>query len=171
MRIIRWLDDYLEYVLSVLFYLYLTLIIFIEVVRRYVFDAATTWGEETAVYAFVWMTYIAAAKVAKERSHLSVDILVGRMGRHGKFVSAMISDVCFFILAAVVFYYSLVTIPSSIQYGQTMLGVDLPIALATASVPVGWLLVIVRVVQRSVKTIREYTSGQDIQAVGENVGE
>ena len=171
MRIIRWLDEYLEYTLSFLFYLYLTLIIFIEVVRRYAFDSSSSWGEETAIYAFIWMTYIAAAKAAKDRSHLSVNILVMRMGRRGKFAADMLSDVCFFVLAAVVFYYSVIPIPSSIAYGQTMLGVDLPIALATVGVPIGWFLVMVRVVQRSVKTIRDYTSGHDIQVPSQAAGE
>lgn len=170
-RAFRWADERLEYTLSFLFYVYLTAIIFIEVVRRYVFNDSSSYGEETAIYAFIWMTYIAAAKGVKDRSHLAVTILVDRMGRRGRFAMAMLSDVCFFVLALVVLYYSLVAVSQSIEFGQNMRGVNLPMWLATVSVPFGWLLIMVRVVQRSVATIRAYVRGQEIQAAGSDVAE
>lgn len=171
MRVLAWLDQRLEYTLSFLFYSYLASIIFIEVVRRYVFNASSSWGEETAVYAFIWMTYIAAARGVKQRSHLSVSILVDRLGRRGKFASMLLSDVCFFALAVVVFYYSLILIPQSIEFNQTMRGLNLPIALATAGVPIGWFLIAVRVVQRSVVTVKAYRRDEEIQTAGMEMGE
>lgn len=159
MKVLKWMDDNLESYLSFLFYFYLTMVIFIEVVRRYIFNSSSTWGEETAIYAFIWMTYIAAAKGVKERTHLSVDVLVRLMGRRGKLFSLILSDVCFFILAATIFYYSLSPIGMNIEYGQTMMGVNLPMALATVAVPFGWLLIMVRVIQRFIKTIKTYRKG------------
>lgn len=170
-RTLRWIDERLEYTLSFLFYVYLTAIIFIEVVRRYVFNDSSSYGEETAIYAFIWMTYIAAAKGVRERSHLSVSILVDRMGRRGKFAVAMLSDVCFLILALVVLYYSLVAVSQSVEFGQTMRGTRWPMWLALVSVPFGWSLIIVRVVQRSIETIKAYGRGQDIQTTGADVSE
>jgi C4-dicarboxylate transporter DctQ subunit len=166
LRVLKWVDEYIEYTLSFLFYFYLTSIVFIEVVRRYFFNASSSWGEETAVYAFVWMVYIAAAKGVKERSHLSIDILVRHMGRRGKLMVDILSDLCFFILGAVIFYYSLISVLHSIELGQTMRGLNLSIAWATVGVPVGWFLIMVRVVQRFVKTIRAYARGEDIHTAG-----
>ena len=171
LRAFRWVDERLEYTLSFLFYVYLTAIIFIEVVRRYVFNDSSSYGEETAIYAFIWMTYIATAKGVKERSHLAVTILVDRMGRRGKFAAAMLSDVCFFTLAVVVFYYSAIALSQSIQFDQTMRGLNLPMWLAIVSVPFGWLLITVRVVQRSTKMIRAYVRGEDIQTAGSDIAE
>lgn len=171
MRALRWVDERLEYTLSFLFYAYLTAIVFIEVVRRYIFNDSSSWGEETAVYAFIWMTYIAAAKGVKERSHLSVSLLVDRMGRRGKFAAAMLSDVCFLILALVVLYYSIVAVGQSIEFGQVMRGVSLPMWLAGIGVPFGWFLVTFRVVQRSIATIRDFSSGQEVQTPGGDISE
>lgn len=171
LRAFRWIDDYLEYTLSFLFYVYLTAIIFIEVIRRYILNDSSSWGQETAIYAFIWMTYIATAKGVKERTHLSVTILVDRFGRNGKFATAMLSDVCFFVLAAVVFYYSAVALSQSIEFGQTMRGVRLPMWLALVGVPLGWLLIMFRVVERSVKMIRAYIRGEEIDTAGANISE
>lgn len=171
LRTFKWVDERLEFTLSFLFYVYLTAIIFIEVVRRYLFNDSSSYGEETAIYAFIWMTYIATAKGVKERSHLAVTILVDRFGRNGKFATAMLSDVCFFVLAAVVFYYSAIALSQSVEFGQTMRGVNLPMWLALVSVPFGWLLIMFRVVERSAKMIRAYIRGEDIQTLGTDVAE
>jgi TRAP-type C4-dicarboxylate transport system permease small subunit len=168
---LRWLDQRLEFTLAFLFYFYLTSIMFIEVIRRYAFNASSSWGTETAIYAFIWMTYIAAAKGVKERSHLSVSILVDRFGRRGKFATAMLSDVCFLILAVVILYYSSVAVLQSAELGQNMQGADLPIWLASVSVPFGWFLVSIRVVQRSVGTIKSYLSGQSITTSDSDIAE
>lgn len=163
MNIVKWFDERLEYTLSFLFYSYMTSIIFIEVIRRYFLNSSSSWGEETAVYAFIWMAYIAAARGVKDRSHLSVDILVSHLRGRSKLAVNILSDLCFFSLAVVIFYYSLLSVQRSIEFGQTMRGIDLPIALALVAVPSGWLLIMVRVVQRSIRTITAYANEEDIQ--------
>lgn len=170
-RVVRWVDERLEYTLAFLFYVYLTAIIFIEVFRRYFLNDSSSYGEETAIYAFIWMTYIATAKGVKERSHLAVTVFVDRMGRRGKFAMSMLSDVCFFVLAVVVFYYSVVAMAQSVEFGQTMRGLNWPMWLALIGVPFGWFLIMVRVVQRSIKTIKAYRQDEDIQTTGSDVAE
>ena len=90
-KCLKWLDQRLEFWLGFLLYAYLAGIIVIEVFRRYVLSAASTWGEETAIYAFIWMSYVAAAKGVRSRSHLAVDTLRDRMPRIGKFCAYVIS--------------------------------------------------------------------------------
>jgi len=67
----------------------MTIIIGVEVFRRYVLGASSTWGEETAIYAFVWMTYIAAAHRVRGRKHLSVELLRNKMNRTQKFCALL----------------------------------------------------------------------------------
>ena len=169
MRVFKLLDDYVENFLSFLFYLYILAIVFIEVIRRYVFHASSSWGEETAVYAFVWLAYIAAARGVKERSHLSVDLLDRWKGRRGKLVTYIASDVCFFALALLIVYYSALFVGSQITYGQSMSGINLPIALASVAVPVGWSLIMFRVFQRFIKTLNVYAKGEDLHETSELV--
>lgn len=159
MKILKWLDDNIEKYLSFLFYIYLTLIIFIEVIRRYVFNSSSTWGGETAVYAFIWMTYIAMAKGVKTRSHLSVDIVFRKLNRVGQFFILVLSDFCFLVLAVTVFYFSIGPIGSSIEFNQTMMGLNIPLAIALVAVPIGWGLVIYRIIQRFVNTVKDFRSG------------
>ena len=106
-KCLNWLDQHIEFWLGFFLYAYLAGIIVVEVFRRYVLNAASTWGEETAIYAFIWLSYIAAAKGVRSRRHLAVDTLRDRMPRIGQFCAYVLSDLCFFTLAAIVVYYSL----------------------------------------------------------------
>ena len=59
----------------VLTYSYFCLIILIEVIRRYAFGDSSAWGEMTARYAFVYMTYAAAAEGIRQKKHIRVDLI------------------------------------------------------------------------------------------------
>ena len=160
--LLRLVNDKIEFWLVSLFYAYMTIIIAVEVFRRYALGASSTWGEETAIYAFIWMTYIAAAHRVRGRKHLSVELLRSRMNRTQKFCALVLSDVCFLILALAIIYYSIVIVQTNIEYEQNMLGVDLPMALATVGVPIGWGLIAIRVVERFLTTLHQFRMGQSL---------
>lgn len=164
-RAMRWLDQHVEYWLSFFFYSFLTLIIVIEVFRRYALNSSSIFGEEFARYAFIWLAYVATSRGVRNRTHLSIDMLRDRFGRSGKFVLYLFSDVCFLTLAVVVVYTSAQFVIGGIRFDQRFTGSDLPLWLATSAVPVGWSLVCLRVVQRSVALVRTYRSGAPLGAL------
>lgn len=165
LKALKWLDKNAEKYLSFLFYFYLFSIIFVEVLRRYLFDSSSTWGEETAIYAFLWMTYIAAAKGVKDRTHLSISIVVRYFNKKARFLTLLLSDVLLLVLSVVILIFSLVTIKMTVEFGQQMLGVQLPMWLAMASIPFGWSLIIIRTVQRSLITIKRYMNNEPIDSL------
>lgn len=161
-QLVAWLDKNAEYWLSFFFYSFLTLIIVIEVFRRYALNSSTSYGEEYARYAFVWLAYIATARGVRNRSHLSIDMLRERFGRTGRFVLYLFSDFCFLALALVIVYTSTQFVAGGIKFDQRFTGSDMPLWLATSAVPVAWLLVCLRVVQRSLALVRAYRSGEPL---------
>ncbi len=160
----RLLDSKIEFYLNFLFYAYLTSIIIIEVFRRYVLDSATSYGEETARYAFIWLAYVAAARGVKNRNHLSIEIVRHMLGRTGKFALLMLSDFCFMALALIVVVTSIQFVVTNIQYDQMFTGADLPLWLATSAVPVAWTLIAIRVLQRNIATIGDFRAGRPMEA-------
>jgi C4-dicarboxylate transporter DctQ subunit len=57
----------------------MTLLTFVQVVLRYVFDSPSSWLDEFAVLAFAWMTLIGAAVLQRTDSHLSIDLAVKKL--------------------------------------------------------------------------------------------
>ena len=51
------------------------IIMFVQVVARYGFDAPLPWPEELATLLFSWLIFLGAATVQRTDSHLSVDTL------------------------------------------------------------------------------------------------
>lgn len=164
MRTLKWLDNNLEFYVNFVLYSLLTIVIVTEVFRRYVLDAATSYGEEVARYTFIWLAYFAAARGVKNRTHLSIDLVRELFGRTGKFALFMLSDVCFLILSLVIIWTGSRFVMTTIEFDQNFTGIDLPLWLAVSSIPVGWTVIAFRVVQRNILTIAAYRRGDPMRA-------
>ena len=55
-----------------------------QVIARFVFASPFSWAEELAVLVFAWITFIGAAAVQRNDSHLSIDTLRGRLPPRGR---------------------------------------------------------------------------------------
>lgn len=155
MRLLRWLDRKGEDVVGLVLYLYIAIVMFAEVVSRYFFNRSSAWGEETAVYAFIWLAYLAAAGPARQRMHLNFDFLVGRLRGRAKTAALLLADACFLGLALIMVITSIPPVRDALDYGLVMKGIDLPMALASLAIPVGWALIALRIVQRAIILLRD----------------
>jgi TRAP-type C4-dicarboxylate transport system permease small subunit len=59
---------------------------FVQVIARFVFSAPIVWAEEFAVLMFAWITFLGAAAVQADDSHLSIDTLRGALPPRGRAV-------------------------------------------------------------------------------------
>jgi TRAP-type C4-dicarboxylate transport system permease small subunit len=55
----------------------------VQVVARFVFAAPYSWAEELAVLLFAWITFLGAAAVQRDDSHLSIDTLRSQLSPRG----------------------------------------------------------------------------------------
>ncbi|SDE81358.1 2,3-diketo-L-gulonate TRAP transporter small permease protein YiaM [Sporomusa acidovorans DSM 3132] len=54
-------------------------IIFVQVIARYAFSNSLTWSEEVGRYLFVWMTFLGTALAVRNKAHVALDVLVGKL--------------------------------------------------------------------------------------------
>jgi TRAP-type C4-dicarboxylate transport system permease small subunit len=71
----------------------MVLMVFGNVVLRYVFNSGLTVSEELSRYFLVWLTFLGAIVTFKDNAHLGVSSMVERLSRKGKVVCAAISHV------------------------------------------------------------------------------
>jgi C4-dicarboxylate transporter DctQ subunit len=165
------IDENIEKWLITATYSYFCLIILVEVLRRYVFGATSVWGEMTARYAFVILVYVAVAAVARTRDHIRIDIVPKMLGPRGRLYLYLYFDCLYLILAVLVVWYSLQVMKLQVDTNTLMTGFDVNMAFAYAALPLGWGLLIYRVLQRFAQTLRSYLLHRDVPLGGGGFGE
>ncbi len=57
----------------------MTVLIFMQVIFRYVFKESLSWSEELARYMFIWLTFIGASIATREKTHINVATFVSNI--------------------------------------------------------------------------------------------
>ena len=82
----------------------MVVMVFGNVVLRYLFDTGIDVSEELSRFFFVWLTFIGAVVVGRENAHLGVETLVSKLGDNGRKVCMILSDIFVIICCAVFFW-------------------------------------------------------------------
>ena len=69
----------------------MTIITFVNVIARYVFNSNVLWAVEGTVYLFAWLVLIGAAHCIAITAHLGVDAVINLFGKTGKRIAALIA--------------------------------------------------------------------------------
>ncbi|MBO9354478.1 TRAP transporter small permease subunit [Bordetella petrii] len=85
----------------VLLLVFMVVVVFGNVVLRYVFHSGIAAIEELSRYAFVWSTFIGGVVVMRQNGHLTFDSLVRRLGPTGQAVCRLCCHFLVILVAAV----------------------------------------------------------------------
>ncbi len=128
-------------------YAYFCSIILIEVVRRYAFGDSSPWGEMTARYAFVYLTYVAASEGIRQGRHIRIDLLPNALSGVAAKLLRLYIDGLILLLAAFIIYFSIELMGIQWSVGIVMGAADVNMAFAQAALPLGWTLIVIRLLQ------------------------
>lgn len=104
----------------------MSIIVFFNVVARYVFAKAFPWTEEISLFMFTWIIFIGALLAFKRHRHLGIDLLINVLPVIGRKVAALLSNIlvgcCLLVLleGGVNYYFQTVIWPApatQIPYG------------------------------------------------------
>ncbi|PZE20659.1 TRAP transporter small permease [Paenibacillus xerothermodurans] len=70
----------------------MAILVFGNVVLRYLFNSGITWSEEMARFLFIWLVLFGSVIALKQNEHLGVDMLVKRLSKPLKTVIYIISN-------------------------------------------------------------------------------
>lgn len=137
-----------EKMIGGLFLLAIIILSFIQVVSRKL-GYSLAWSEEYALLCFVWFGYLGASACALEGKHLKVGFLLERLPRRMSvaltlFLNLLWLTVNVFIGLAAYHY----TAHAYFRHSTTII-TKTPYWIVIAAVPVGLLLMSLRIIQRS----------------------
>ncbi len=141
----------------------MTAIIFIEVIRRFMFNEQSAWSTTIPIYLFLWLAWMGASYNTQKRSHLRFTEMRERLSYRGQFACLILDAVLWFIMGAVVIYFSVEQVYISYDNFSIVQGTDDVMQwwfyLAT---PMAWALLLVRVTQNFVGDCRDFKAGRPL---------
>ena len=99
----------------------MVLLVFGNVLLRYLANSGITVSEELSRWLFVWMTFLGAIVAVKENGHLGTDLLVGRLGPSGK-------KVCLALAETLMLYCCWLIFSGSLTQARLSLDVEAPVS-------------------------------------------
>ena len=142
------------------FYVILVVTMAVEVIRREIFSYSSVWGEEIVRYSFIYLAWIAAAAAVRERAHIRIDVLFHYVPTRVKALLYIFGDLAMLFVAVLAFYWSLETVQVSVKYGSVTDGLRLPKFWFLLAVPIGFALVLLRLVQSIFRDVRDLVQGR-----------
>ncbi len=162
----RWLE-YLEEGLVIVLMAAMTVVTFMQVVARYVFNYSFVWALELTGVMFAWLIFIGMSYGVRVGAHIGVDVAVKALGpKPARIVGS--------IAAALCIVYALIVTWGGYQYVSKMYDVgilmqDIPIAqwIPRLVVPLGFALLAFRFAQ----VLWRLASGQEVHLLGDEAQE
>jgi len=134
----------------------MSLIVFAQILSRFIFHASLSWSEEITRYLLVWTTFFGGAYCVRQGAHVGIEAFTMLLPKKAKKILAIVVMVGTIFLCAVIFKFGINLVTSLFSRNQLSPAMRIPIAYAYLAVPVGVGLFIVRYIQNIIIAIRDF---------------
>jgi TRAP-type C4-dicarboxylate transport system permease small subunit len=143
-----------EEILLVAFIATTVILIFVQVVMRYVFNHSLAWTEELARYLFIWESWIGISIGAKRGKHIKIELLTNVMkGKPLAFVLTL-ADLFTLFFIVVLIYYGAELTDKVLAMTTRSSALRIPMWMIYASLPVGCGFMGIRVISDIIVRLR-----------------
>lgn len=117
--------------------LFTALLLFVNVVLRYVFKSSTSWAEELIRYLMIWITFVGGSVCVRKGAHIRMDFLMTLLPSwsHKWLDSAVYALAAAFCAALTLYGVKLVLF--TIKLKQTSPALCIPMWIPYLAVPIG----------------------------------
>lgn len=130
--------------LVIIFFIYMVLAVFYQVLGRYIFNYKLGIAAETATYSQIWMVLLASGVAMRKNMHVGVDILLRKL-------SLKYQKIIIFFTSSVSIIFLLMALKGTVKlilvgYESTSPALGIPMWIPYMSVPIGIIYIILELV-------------------------
>ncbi len=125
----------------------MVMINFGNVISRYFIHASWSFSEEIMVTLFIYNTFFGVSEAFKRGAHLGFTVLLDLFPLRTRKIFILIIHVFSAIMLVLLIRYGIQMVLEEIHYRQTTPALGLPAWIQSLSVPLGSLLILVRIYQ------------------------
>ena len=148
MKLLNWLDKYVEELLMIILLILMTLIMGVQVCSRYMFNNSLSWSEEVTRYLFIWSGFISISYCTKKCISIKIEQFVEAFPKKGRAIFKIINHTIELIFFFYLMPFSILYLKSSIESGQVSPACGIPMYLVQSAPLIGFSLAIIRIIQR-----------------------
>ena len=158
-KVLDGINIFIEYLMGILM-LVLVAIVFMEVVRRYVFNDPTHWASETCRFILIWLTFTGASIVTRLSAHLTMGFTIHRFINPSlsKIIKIFTAAVVAFVMIVLTYYSTKVTMMTGYR-SAPMTG--MPMYIPWSALPINAALMSIYMVAQVVKLF--FTPGEALR--------
>ncbi len=162
----KFIDNFEEY-FCVWTMAIMTILVFIQVIMRYVFSNSLSWSEELARYIFLWLSWIGASYAVKEHSHFRVEMFANMIKGDARRYFEIFILVVWFLFSFALTWLGTDLVLFLIDSGQKSSAMEIPMSWPYAAVPVGCFMMCLRLLVE----IYKIWKGEPFEPKNENAEE
>jgi TRAP-type C4-dicarboxylate transport system permease small subunit len=133
----------------------LTVMVFLQVLYRYVLHSPLAWSEEFAMFLFQWCIFIGAALAVKYGYHFHVDLVTSRLSGNGRAAIQTLSSAIMLVVAYTMIHMGIKMVLSNEYIYPTL---QIRVSYAYLAFPVSGILIFiyqVPILVREIKSLRK----------------
>jgi C4-dicarboxylate transporter DctQ subunit len=146
--------DRLEEWLMAALLAFMTVLTFLQVVMRYVFNTGWLWSLEATTYSFAALVLIGMSYGVRTKSHIATDLFTRKLSDSLQRRVAIIAIFACVVYALLMLYGSSVLVDRLMTLGNAARDIPAPKWLLTATMPLGFAFLVYRLVEAGWRLIR-----------------
>lgn len=146
--------DRIEEWLTVALLVVALIVLSYQVFLRFVMNSGNSWSEELARYLFIWSVYTSASFAIISNAHIRIDAVLKLYPKAIRRFIPILADTIFLIYSLIITYYSADYCMDLVASGQVSMGLHVTMGYMYAAIPVGHLMMSVRLVQLIYRRVR-----------------
>ena len=137
---------------TVLFFV-LVIIVFIQVLFRYVFQNALPWADEASRYCFIWLIYVGGSITVRKGMNITFDILLDSLPEKIWKITFSVVNLCCIAFLAVVIYLGIILCQTNLVQSSSILHLNM--GLVMLAIPLGSVLMLIEQVFYCINKLKE----------------
>ena len=150
MKLVLKVFNNIERALITIMMMVMVILIFTQVFTRYVMSDSLGWTEEASRYLFIWLIFLSIGIAFVDKKHISIDILTDLFPKAIQKIIFQLSYIILIGLSIFLFNEGINLVENLQNFGQKSSTLQIPMWMIYLSLPVGFILAVVRLVHSSI---------------------
>lgn len=147
-KVLSWLNLYLEEALMITGLAAMTVIMGLQVVSRYVFNASLSWSEEITRYIFIWCGFLSVSYCTRKCVSIKIEQFVATLSRKKKAMVKLVSHTIELAFFGYMIPFAYSYMMTAVANGQVSPACHIPMYVVQSAPFVSFCLCFWRVLQR-----------------------